>query len=330
MKNNIRAAARVLRTLNAGLLTALSGVLLVTAAHAQEFPAKPIRIIVGPGPDIVARMFGQKFTETWGHQTIVEQRPGGGGTIATEMVAKAPPDGYTLFAGSISTLATNVSMHAKLPYDPIRDFAPVTVTTMSPYVLAINPSVPVTSLKDFVALAKSTGRKFNYASAGTGGGNHLSQELFKTMAGIDLMHVPYKGAAEQTTALIGGEVQMSFIQVQVVLPQVRAGRLKGLGITSAQRLAIAPDLPTIAEAAVPGYEATSWQGVVVPAGTPRAIVGRLHVEIAKALHAPDVKERMTAEGSTPGGITPAAFAAFIKSETTKWANVVKLSGAKAE
>lgn len=301
---------------------------------AKAYPSKPIRFVVGfgagGGNDMIARTVSRKLTDSLGQQVIVDNRPGGAGIVAAVMVAKAPPDGYTLFAGSISTLATNVSMHAKLPYDPIRDFAPVTVTTMSPYVLAINPSVPVTSLKDFVALAKSTGRKFNYASAGTGGGNHLSQELFKTMAGIDLMHVPYKGAAEQTTALIGGEVQMSFIQVQVVLPQVRAGRLKGLGITSAQRLAIAPDLPTIAEAAVPGYEATSWQGVVVPAGTPRAIVGRLHVEIAKALQAPDVKERMTAEGSTPGGITPAAFAAFIKSETTKWANVVKLSGAKAE
>ena len=315
---------------------------LVSMASAQtasknaqhSYPSKPIRFVVGfgagGGNDMIARTLSRKLTDSLGQQVIVDNRPGGAGIVAAVMVAKAPPDGYTLFAGSISTLATNVSMHAKLPYEPIRDFAPVTLTTMSPYLLAVNTAVPAATLKEFIALAKSSGGKFNYASAGSGGGNHLSQELFKFMAGIDLVHVPYKGAAEQTTALIAGEVQMSFIQVQVVLPQVRAGRLKGLAITSAQRLAIAPDLPTIAEAAVPGYEATSWQGVVVPAGTPPALVDRLHVEIARALQAPDVKDRMTAEGSTPGGITPAAFAAFIKSETVKWANVVKVSGAKVE
>ena len=320
-------------TIACGLCVALA--LMSGAASAQTvYPSKPIRFVVGfgagGGNDMIARTLSRKLTDSMGQQVIVDNRPGGAGIVAAVMTAKAPADGYTLFAGSISTLATNVSMHTKLPYDPIRDFAPVTVTTMSPYMLALNTAVPAATLKEFIALAKSSGGKFNYASAGSGGGNHLSQEMFKFMAGIDLVHVPYKGAAEQTTALIAGEVQMSFIQVQVVLPQVRAGRLRGLAITSAQRLPIAPEVPTIAEAAVPGYEATSWQGVVVPAGTPHAIVERLHAEIAKALQAPDVKDRMTVEGSTPGGITPAAFAVFIKSETAKWAKVVKLSGAKVE
>ena len=304
------------------------------AAWAQTYPAKPIRFVVGfgagGGNDMIARTLSRKLTESMGQQVIVDNRPGGAGMVAAVMVAKALPDGYTLFAGSISTLATNVSMHAKLPYDPVRDFAPVTVTTMSPYLCSANIGVPIATLKEFIALAKATPGKINYASAGSGSGNHLSQELFKFMAGIDIVHVPYKGAAEQVTALIAGEVQMSCIQVQVALPQVRGGRLRALAITSAQRLAVAPDVPTIAEAGVPGYEATSWQGVVVPAGTPRAIVNRLYSEIAKALQSPEVTERLAAEGSTPGGITPQEFAAHIKSEIAKWAKIVKISGARAD
>ena len=305
-----------------------------STGSAQAYPAKPIRFVVGfgagGGNDMIARTLSRKLSDSMGQQVIVDNRPGGAGMVAAVMVAKAPADGYTLFAGSISTLATNVSMHSKLPYDPVRDFAPVTVTTMSPYLVTLNTSVPAATLREFIALAKTTPGKLNYASAGSGGGNHLSQEMFKFMAGIDLMHVPYKGAAEQVTALIAGEVQMSFIQVQVALPQVRAGRIKALAITSAQRLAVAPDVPAIAEAGVPGYEATSWQGVVVPSGTPRVIINRLHGEIAKALHTPDVRERLAAEGSTAGGITPEAFAIHIKNEIAKWAKVVKISGARAE
>ncbi len=300
----------------------------------QAYPNKPIRYIVGfgagGGNDMIARTLGRKLTESMGQQVIVENRAGGAGMVAAVIAAKAPPDGYTLFAGSISTLATNVSMHSKLPYDPVRDFAPVTVTTMSPYLFSLNPTVPAATLKEFIALAKTSPGRINYASAGSGSGNHLSQEMFKFMAGIDMVHVPYKGAAEQVTALIAGEVQMSCIQVQVALPQVRGGRLRALAITSAQRLTVAPEVPTIAEAGVPGYEATSWQGVVVPAGTPRAIVNLLHTEIARALQSPEVTERLAAEGSTPGGITPQAFAAHIQSEIAKWAKVVKMSGARAD
>jgi len=312
------------------------GLLLPAVTLAQNTPAYPVktvRIVVpvapGGGTDPQARLLARKFQESMGQSFVVENRTGAASMIGTEYVVKSPPDGYTLLCAA-STLAGAYTLSKNLSFDLLKDLAPVGQISSAAQYLVVHASVPVSSVKEFIALAKTSGRKFNYASAGTGGGNHLSQELFKTMAGIEIAHVPYKGAAEQTTALISGEVQMSFIQVQVVLPQVRAGRLKGLAITSAQRLAIAPDLPTIAEAAVPGYEATSWQGVVVPAGTPRAIVDRLHVEISKALQATDVKDRMTAEGSTAGGIAPAAFAAFIKSETVKWANVVKLSGAKAE
>ncbi|HTD89536.1 MAG TPA: tripartite tricarboxylate transporter substrate binding protein [Burkholderiales bacterium] len=325
----IKRAIRVRWVLASSLCIGIAG-----TSWAQPYPSKPIRFVVGfgagGGNDMIARTLGRKLTESMGQQVVVDNRSGGAGIVAAVTVSKAPPDGYTLFAGSISTLATNVSMHSKLPYDPVRDFAPVTTTTLSPYLFAVNPSVPAATLKEFIALAKTTPGKINYASAGSGGGNHLSQEMFKFMTGIDMAHVPYKGAAEQVTALIAGEVQMSCIQVQVALPQVRGGRLRALGITSAQRLAIAPDVPTLAEAGVPGYEATSWQGVVVPAGTPRAIVYRLQTEIARALQSPEVMERLAAEGSTAGGITPEAFAAYIKSETAKWAKVVKMSGARAD
>ena len=305
-----------------------------SAAAAQTYPTKPIRFVVGfgagGGNDLIARILSRKLTDSMGQQVIVDNRPGGAGIVAAVMTAKAPPDGYTLFAGSISTLATNVSMHAKLPYDPLRDFAPITTTTLSPYLFAVNPSVQVATLKEFIALAKAAPRKINYGSAGSGSGNHLSQEMFKFMAGIDMVHVPYKGAAEQVTALIANEVQMSCIQVQVALTQARAGRLRALAITGAQRLAIAPDIPTVAEAGVPGYEATSWQGVVAPAGTPGAIIRRLHGEIAKALQSQEVTERLVAEGTTTGGITPESFAAHIRSEIAKWAKVVKMSGARAD
>lgn len=317
----------------AALLVTL-GAALAGVAGAQDYPTKPIRFIVGfgagGGNDMIARTLGHKITESTGQQVIVDNRPGSAGIVAAVIATKAPPDGYTLFAGSISTLATNVSMYRKLPYDPLRDFVPVTTTTLSPYLFTVHPGVKAATLKEFIALAKASPGKINYASAGSGGGNHLSQELFKSMAGIDMAHVPYKGAAGQVTALLGGEVQMSCIQVQVALTQVRAGRLRALAVTGAQRLAIAPEIPTIAEAAIPGFEAISWQGVVLPAGTPRAIVTRVHSEIAKALQAPDVQKRLAAEGTTPGGITPEAFAAFIRSEIAKWAKVVKIAGAKAD
>jgi tripartite-type tricarboxylate transporter receptor subunit TctC len=304
--------------------------LLAGLAHAQLYPTKPIRFVVGfgagGGNDMIARAVGRKLTESLGQQVIVDNRAGGAGIIAAVIVAKAPPDGYTLFSGSISTLATNVSMHDKLPYDPLRDFAPVTTTTLSPYLLGVTTGLPAPTMKDFLALARNPASRINYASAGTGSANHLSQELLRVMAGLTMTHVPYKGAGDQLTALISGEVQMSCIQVQVALTQARAGRIRALAVTGAQRLTVAPEIPTIAESGVAGFDATSWQGVVVPAGTPPAIVHRLHAEIAKALKSPDLGERVQAEGATTGGIAPEAFAALIKSEIAKWARVVKSAG----
>jgi tripartite-type tricarboxylate transporter receptor subunit TctC len=298
-----------------------------------SYPTKPIRLIVGfvagGGTDRISRVLGRKLSDSLGQQIIVDNRAGSAGLVGAVIAAKAPPDGYTLFVGSISALATNVSMYSKLPYDPLRDFAPVTLTMMSPYLLLVNPSMPAATLKEFIALAKATPGKLNCGSAGSGGGNHLAQEMFKFMAGIDIVHVPYKGGGDQLTALIAGQVHATFNLVPTAMPQVRAGRVRALGITSAQRMAMLAEVPTLAESGVPGYEATSWQGVVAPAGTPRAIIDRLYGEIAKALRSAEVTEWLAAEGSTAGGITPEAFAVHIRSEIEKWAKVVKLSGAKA-
>lgn len=324
--------------LQASFCAAASALLLCSfvtgTASAQAYPTKPIRFIVGflpgGGTDVMARTLSRKLSDSMGQQVIVDNRAGGGGLIAAVLAAKAPPDGYTLFAATISALATNVSMYSKLPYDPVRDFAPVTLMMKSPFLFLVHPSIPVTTLKEFIALAKASPRRLNYGTASSGSVSHIAQEMFNFMAGVEIVHVPYKGAADQLTALITREVQSGLIQIQVALPQVRAGKIKPLAITSAQRLAAAPEVPTVSEAGVPGYEATSWMGVVVPAGTPPAIVNRLHVEIAKALQAADLKERLAAEGSTPGGITPAEFEAHIKSEIAKWARVVKASGARAD
>jgi tripartite-type tricarboxylate transporter receptor subunit TctC len=303
-------------------------------ADARAYPSRPIRFIVGfvpgGGTDMLARLLARKLSDSMGQQVIVDNRAGSAGIVAAMITVRAPADGHTLLAGTISTLATNVSMHAKLPYDPVRDFAPIALATMGPYLLVAHPATPAQSMKELLAYAKSVPGKLNFGSAGSGSGVHLAQEMLKSMAGIDMVHVPYKGAADQMTSLIAGETQLSLIQVQVVLPQVRAGRLRALAISGAQRLSIVSDLPTIAEAGVPGYEATSWQGVVAPAGVARAVVQRVNAELNKALHAPDTLERFAAEGLTAGGGTPEAFATHIRHEIAKWAKVVKTSGAKAD
>jgi tripartite-type tricarboxylate transporter receptor subunit TctC len=246
------------------------------------------------------------------------------------MAAHAPADGYTLFMGTISTLATNVSMYSKLPYDPVRDFAPITLAGVTPYLVAVHPSVPVTSLRDLIALAKAQPGKLNFATSGSGGGSHLSVELFKFMAGIDLVQVPYKGAAPAMNDVLAGQVQMVFSQPATVLPHYQAGKLKVLASTGARRLPALPDLPTVAESGVPGYTSTSWQGVLAPAGLPAAIIDRLHHEIGRALAMPEMRERLAREGSESSGMSPQQFALFIRSEIAKWAKVVKESGAKAD
>jgi tripartite-type tricarboxylate transporter receptor subunit TctC len=313
---------------------AVAAIAYAQAAPAVDYPAKPIRFIVGFAPggvtDIVARALGQKLSERFGQQVVVDNRAGGSGTIAAVITAKAPPDGYTLLMSSVSTMATNVSMYSKLPYDPLRDFAPVTLAVVTPYLATVQAALPASNLREFIALAKAKPGQLNFGSSGAGGGAHLSVELFKSMAGIEMTHVPYKGASLALTDLIGGHIQLTFSQPPVVLPHIRSGKVRGLAISSANRLAALPEFPTIAESGVAGYESTSWQGVVVPSGTPQAIIVKLNGEINRALKLPEIGARLAAEGSEPGTTTPDEFAAYIRREIAKWAKVVKESGAKVD
>ena len=309
---------------------ALSATVVEAAAPAVSGPAgypnKPIRAIVGfvPGgaTDIMARSLGQKMGESMGQQIIIDNRAGGGGIIAATMGRDAPPDGYTIFFGTISTLATNVAVSPKLPYDPIKDYAPITLTASNPYFLVVHPSVAAQNVKDFVALARAKPGQLNFASSGTGGGAHLAQELFRSMAKLDMVHVPYKGAGQSITEVIAGQVQMTFAQPAVSLSHAKNGKLRILGVTSKKRIASWPDAAPIADA-VPGYESLSWQGVVAPARTPKPIIDRLHAEIVKALHSKEVEARLTAEGSDIGGMPPQEFGAYIKSEIATYTRVVK-------
>jgi tripartite-type tricarboxylate transporter receptor subunit TctC len=305
------------------------------AQPAPAYPLKPIRAIVGFAPggatDIMARTLGQKLTEAFGQQVIVDNRAGGNGIIAATMAREAPPDGYTIFFGTISTLATNVAINPKLPYDPLRDFASITMTSYNPYFLVVHPSVPAKTAKEFIALARAKPGQLNYASSGTGGGAHLALELFRTMAKLDMVHVPYKGAAPSMTDLIGGQVQMTFAQPSVSLAHAKTGRLRILGVTSLKPIASWPEAPPLAQAAgLPGFEATSWQGVVAPAKTPQPIVSRLHAEVVKGLNAPDIRAKLAAESSEPGGMSPQDFGQFIGKEIAKWKRVVKEANIKAE
>lgn len=318
---------RVLMFLAAAMLSTAG------AVHAQNYPTKPIRAIVpfvaGGPTDIMARALGQKLTAAFGQQVIIDNRGGGGGLIAATMAKEAPADGYTIFFGTISTLATNVATKAQLPYDPLKDYAPITLTASNPYFMVVHPTVPANSLKEFIALAKARPGQINFASSGTGGGSHLAMEMFRSMARLDMVHVPYKGSGQSITELLAGQVQMTFVQPSITIANAKAGKLRVLAVTSKHRLASWKDAPPIAEA-VPGYEATSWQGVLAPAGTPRPIIDRLHAEIVKALHAPDLHGRLVAEGSEIGGITPEEFRRHIRAEIAKWTKVVKDANIQAD
>jgi tripartite-type tricarboxylate transporter receptor subunit TctC len=302
------------------------------ADPAAAYPAKPIRFIVGFTPggtsDVVARLLAQKLAETWTQPLVVDNRPGAGGNLAVEIVARSAPDGYTLLCAS-SSFSIIPSLIRNLSYSPTRDFAPVTLMSSAPYLLVLHPAVPAQSVKELIALAKAQPGKLNYASAGAGSTLHLAGELFKSLAGVDIVHVPYKGATG-VTDLIAGAVQLSFAGLPQTLPHVKAGRLKALAVTTARRAAALPDLPTIAEAGVPGYEVDPWYGVIAPAGTPRAIIEQLNTAFARALAAPDVKEKFMLQGLEPRATTPAEFAALIEKEIAKWAKVVRDAGIKAE
>lgn len=303
------------------------------AALAQTYPNRTIRLVVpsspGGGTDITGRIVAHKLTEQLGQQVVVDNRAGAGTIIGNEIVAKAAPDGYTLLMG-LSTLAINPSMYAKLPYDALKDFAPVSLAVLSPNILTVHPSVPTKTVKEFIALAKARPGSITYGSAGLGTSPHLSGELLKVLAKIDIVHVPYKGSGQSVIGLLAGEIGANFPSVPTAIPHIKAGKLRGLGVTTAKRTQALPEVPSIAEAGVPGYEATQWFGVLAPAGTPRAIIDRLHQEMVKLLRAPDVRERLIADGTEPVGNTPEEFAAYIKSETDKWTKVIKAAGIKAQ
>jgi tripartite-type tricarboxylate transporter receptor subunit TctC len=307
---------------------------VATGACAQGYPTKPIRIVVpfpaGGATDLLARAAAQKLTDAWGQPVVVDNRPGAGGNIGSELVAKAAPDGYTLEMGTVGTHAINASLYAKMPYDHVKDFAPVILVASVPNVLVVNPAVPVNSVQELIAYAKANPGKLNFASSGSGTSIHLSGELFKVMAGVQMAHIPYKGSAPALQDLIGGQVQLMFDNLPPSLPQIKGGKLRALAVTSAVRAPALPDVPTVAEAGLPGFEASSWFGILAPAGTPPDIIAKLNAEIAKWLASPEAKEKMLALGANAAGGSPEDFAKHIATETVKWQKVVKASGAKVD
>jgi tripartite-type tricarboxylate transporter receptor subunit TctC len=312
---------------------AIAGMAAMGLACAQQYPTRSIRLVVpsspGGGTDISARIIAPKLSDYLGQQVVVDNRPGAGTMIGGEIVARAAPDGYTLLMG-VSTLAINPAMYKKMPYDALRDFAPISQAVSLPNVIVSHPSVPAKNVKELIALAKSRPGQLTFASAGVGTSPHLSMELFLVMAGLKMVHVPYKGSGPGAVDTVAGHVALMAPNMLTALPYIRSERLRAFGVTSAKRSAGADDIPTIAEAGVPGYEAVQWYGVLAPAGTPRPIVDRLHAEVAKALQQREVREKLSTDGAEAVGNTPEQFAAYIKAETEKWAKVVKAAGIKAE
>ena len=304
------------------------------AGHAQAWPDKPVRMIVpypaGGTTDLLARVLAHKMSASLGQQVVIENRPGAGGNIGSDLVAKAKPDGYTLLMGTIASHAINPNLYRDMPYDPLRDFAPVMLVATLPNLLVVNPAVPATTVKELIELARRKPGELAFASAGSGTTQHLSGELFKKMAGVDMLHIPYKGNAPAVTDLVGGQVQLMFDNIPISLQQVRAGKLRALAVTGPKRSAALPDVPTVAEAALPGYSVTSWFAMYAPAGTPAAIVARLNREAARALAAPDVRHPLIDQGIEPAGGTPAHLATHMRAELSRWKKIVAESGARVE
>jgi tripartite-type tricarboxylate transporter receptor subunit TctC len=318
-------------------LVSLAGITTIVApplATAQGYPNKTIRMVApfppGGTTDILARIAAQKLTEALAQQVIVDNRPGAGGNIGTELVAKSPPDGYTLVTAPGSTLTIHPSLYAKLPFDPLRDFAPITMLAAVPNLLVVHPSLPVKSVKELVALGRAKPGELNYASTGAGQSTHLSMELFKSMAGLNITHVPYKGSAPALADLIGGHVLLMFDNMPSALPQVKAGKLRGVAVSTGKRSPVMPTLPTVAESGLPGFEVSVWFSVLAPAHTPREIVDRLNGILVKAMHSAEVRERLATQGAEAIGNTPEAFTAQMKLDIAKWAKVVKDANIKLD
>ena len=311
----------------------LLALLFCAQVSAQSYPSKPIRIVVpfpvGGIADLYSRLIGNRWTELWGQPVVVENRTGAGGNIAADLVAKSAPDGYTLVMGSIGTHAVNVTLFSKLPYDPVRDFAPVALAVDAEGLLAVHPSVPANNVPELIALARAKPGGLTYASAGAGTASHLAGELFKAMAKVDMVHVPYKGNVPAITDLLAGQTSLIFATMPTVLPHTKAGKLRALATTGDTRAAATPELPTVAET-LPGFVVNNWVGLFAPAGTPPDIVGRLNAETQKFMQSKEISARLAAEGARFVPMTPEQFGAFVKAEIAKWAPIVKASGAKAD
>jgi tripartite-type tricarboxylate transporter receptor subunit TctC len=302
--------------------------------YAQTFPARPVRIVVpfppGGTSDILARSIGQKLTEEWGQPVLTDNRPGAAGNIASELVAKSKPDGYTLYINTVGTHAINPAIYATLPFDVIRDFTPITNLVNLPSVMLAHPSVPVKNLKELIALAKKRPDALQYSSAGSGTQPHLTAEMFKMMSGVSILHVPYKGAGPQMIGLLSGEVALTFATAPSGVPYVKNGQLRAIGVTSARRIPALPNVQTVAEGGVAGYEAVGWNGIVAPAAMPAPLLDKIHDAITRIVRTPEINARLVDLGAEPALTTPAEFATLIKSEISKWAKVVKESGAKLD
>ncbi len=321
---------RILGNLAATLITMLSA----CAVWAQSYPARPVRMIVpyppGGPTDILSRIFGQKLAEQLGRQIVIDNRGGAGAIIGTELAARAAPDGYTLLMGTNGLLSINPNMYARLPYDPVRDFAPVSLVASAPSILVVHPSVPARSVKELIALAKSRPGQLNYASGGIGTSPHLSGELFKSMAAVNLVHVPYKGGGPALAGTAAGQVEIFFPGIMEALPLVRDGKLAGIAVTTIKRSAVIPDMPTIAETGLPGFDSGNWYGILVPARTPREIIARLHAATVQTLLAPDTRKRVQEVGADPISSSPEEFAAHISGEIARMGKVIRSAGIRAE
>ena len=304
-----------------------------SSAFAQSYPTKPIRMIVayppGGGTDIVGRMMAQKMSENFAQTVVIDNRGGAAGSIGSEIVAKSAPDGYTILMGNVAPNAINVSLYAKLGYDPVRDFEPVSLVASTPNILVVHPTLAVKTVSDLIALAKAKPGTLNYPSAGLGSSSHLAGELLDSIAGVKMVHIPYKGGGPALTDLLGGQMQLMFATMPAAMPHVRSGKLRAVAVTSAKRSQAMPELPTIGET-LKGYEASTWYGVLAPARTPRPIVTKLHGEIVKILGVAETRDKLLLQGFEPVGGTPAEFGAYIKSEIEKWGKVVKAAGIRAE
>ncbi len=311
----------------------IAAVAATSAVHAQNYPARPIRLVVsfaaGGGVDLVARLIGQKLSEAWGQQVVIDNRPGAGGNVSAELIAKSPPDGYTIYL-STASIVVNASLYKLLPYDPLKDFAPVTLLVNAHNVLVAHPSLPAKNIRELIALAKKAPGQINYASTGSGSSGHLAMELFRSMAGIELTHVPYKVIGQTTADLLSGQVSLWFPTMPGVLQHIKSGRMTALGVSGRRRAPALPEVPTIAEAGVPGYDASTWYPLLAPAGTPAMIVDKLNAQLVAILAVADVRDKLQAQGMETVGSTPAELAAHLRSEMVKWEKVVRLSGAKVD